>query len=214
MKKYLEPVQSKIQNPKSQIPNPQSQIPYPLSVWDCCAGSGGKSILAYDTFPKMKLTVTDVRPSIIHNLRKRFQNAGINHYRANVIDITSTVGKAPPLRNGADFDLIICDAPCTGSGTWSRTPEQLFFFTENKIDDYAVLQRKMVSNVIPFLKAGGYFLYITCSVFRKENEEIVAFIKSKFHLQLVKMELLKGYNKKADTMFAALFSSDAIAQPV
>jgi 16S rRNA (cytosine967-C5)-methyltransferase len=54
------------------------------------------------------------------------------------------------------------------------------------------------------LEPGGYLLYITCSVFRKENEAIVDFIKEKFHLQLVKMELLKGYDKKADTLFAAL----------
>ncbi|HYK47514.1 MAG TPA: methyltransferase domain-containing protein, partial [Parafilimonas sp.] len=206
IKKYLEPVRSPILNPQSEIPNP-------LSVWDCCAGSGGKSILSYDTFPNIELTATDIRPSIIHNLRKRFQNAGINHYRANVIDITNTVGNVPALKIAKGFDLIICDAPCTGSGTWSRTPEQLFFFTENKIDDYATLQRSIVSNAIPLLKGGGYFLYITCSVFKKENEEIIAFIKSKFHLQLVKMELLKGYTKKADSMFAGLFSSDTIAQP-
>jgi 16S rRNA (cytosine967-C5)-methyltransferase len=131
-----------------------------------------------------------------------------------VIDITNAVRKPLLLASAAGFDLVICDAPCTGSGTWSRTPEQLFFFTANKIDKYAALQRKIVSNAIPFLKAGGYFLYITCSVFKKENEEVAGFIKSEFHLQLVKMELLKGYNKKADTMFVALFSSDTIAQPV
>jgi 16S rRNA (cytosine967-C5)-methyltransferase len=54
------------------------------------------------------------------------------------------------------------------------------------------------------LEPGGYLLYITCSVFKKENEEAVNFVKEKFHLQLVKMELQKGYDKKADTMFAAL----------
>ena len=54
------------------------------------------------------------------------------------------------------------------------------------------------------LNNNGYFLYITCSVFKKENEAIVDFIKQQFHLELIKMELLKGYDKKADTMFAAL----------
>jgi 16S rRNA (cytosine967-C5)-methyltransferase len=102
-------------------------------------------------------------------------------------------------------NLIICDAPCTGSGTWSRTPEQLYFFDEKRIERYAGLQKKIVSNVILHLKENGCFVYITCSVFKKENDEIVEFVERQFNLELIKMELLKGYDKKADTMFAALF---------
>ena len=67
-----------------------------------------------------------------------------------------------------------------------------------------MLQKKIVSNLIPHLLPGGYLLYITCSVFSKENEEVIELIKEKFHLELVKMEILEGYNQKADTMFAAL----------
>ena len=66
------------------------------------------------------------------------------------------------------------------------------------------MQKKIVATAITQLEPGGYFLYITCSVFKKENEEAVDFIKNEYKLQLVKMELLKGYDKKADTMFAAL----------
>jgi 16S rRNA (cytosine967-C5)-methyltransferase len=47
-------------------------------------------------------------------------------------------------------------------------------------------------------------LYITCSVFKKENEEVVELIKKQFDLKVEKMELIKGYDKKADTLFAAL----------
>jgi 16S rRNA (cytosine967-C5)-methyltransferase len=104
----------------------------------------------------------------------------------------------------SNFDLIICDAPCTGSGTWSRTPEQLYYFREKKIDEYSSLQKKIVSNVIPHLANGGYLCYITCSVFKKENEIVVDFIQEKFNLEIIRIEVLKGYDKKADTMFAAL----------
>ncbi len=195
---------------KSSILNLQSKI----SIWDCCAGSGGKSILAYDVFvSNIELTVTDIRSSIIQNLQKRFREAGIKNYHAFAADITSSQSSANNILTEScgqhptsNYSLIICDAPCTGSGTWSRTPEQLYFFNHNKIADHASLQKKIVSNVIPLLEQGGYFLYITCSVFKKENEEMVHFIQKKFHLQLVKMELLKGYNLKADTMFAALFT--------
>ena len=70
---------------------------------------------------------------------------------------------------------------------------------------YVAMQQQIVNNVIPQLKQGGTFIYITCSVFKKENEDIVNFIKEKFHLQLLQMELLKGYDKKADSMFVAVF---------
>ena len=102
------------------------------------------------------------------------------------------------------FSIILADLPCTGSGTWSRTPEQLFYFDPQKIREYATLQRKILSNVIDQLEPGGHLLYITCSVFKKENEEQVDFMKEKFLLQEEKSELIKGYDKKADTMFAAL----------
>jgi 16S rRNA (cytosine967-C5)-methyltransferase len=55
------------------------------------------------------------------------------------------------------------------------------------------------------LKKNGWLLYITCSVFKKENEDVVEFTRSNSGLELIEMELLKGYEEKADTMFAALF---------
>ena len=107
----------------------------------------------------------------------------------------------------SQFQFILCDVPCTGSGTWSRTPEQLYFFNEKKIKKYAAIQKQIVSNVMPQLRPGGTFIYITCSVFKKENEEVVGFIKEKFHMTLKQMELLKGYDKKADSMFVAVMTN-------
>jgi 16S rRNA (cytosine967-C5)-methyltransferase len=173
-----------------------------ISVWDCCAASGGKSILAFDKLGgKMQLTVSDIRENILSNLKKRFAAAGIKHYQSLVTDLSSAGCKLPT----GNCQLIICDAPCTGSGTWSRTPEQLFFFKEKMIVAYAAKQQQIVSNIIPHLQAGGVFIYITCSVFKKENEGMVNYVKEKFHLQLLQMELLKGYDKKADSMFVAVF---------
>ena len=173
----------------------------PLSVWDCCAASGGKSIMAKDILGDIDLTVSDIRESILINLKQRFKEAGIKNYRSFMADLALDSSEIRNLKS----DIIIADAPCTGSGTWSRTPEQLYYFNRNEIDRYSFLQKKIVSNAIPHLLAGGYFLYITCSVFTKENEEVVEFIKKNFQLNLIKMEILKGYDKKADTMFAALF---------
>jgi 16S rRNA (cytosine967-C5)-methyltransferase len=97
-------------------------------VWDCCAASGGKSLMLYDIDPDIELTVSDIRESVLFNLKKRFAKAGLKNYKSFVIDLANSNLK-PQISN---FELIICDAPCTGSGTWSRTPEQLYFFDERK----------------------------------------------------------------------------------
>lgn len=171
-------------------------------VWDCCAASGGKSILAYDKLPQVMITVSDVRSSIIHNLKNRFRDGGINHYYSFVADVS-----APGYFYDEHFDLVICDVPCSGSGTWGRTPEQLVTFTENKIEHYASLQKSIVLNASKSVGKGGYLLYATCSVFEKENEEAVAYIQANTHLELVGAQYHKGYDRKADTLFSALFRS-------
>jgi 16S rRNA (cytosine967-C5)-methyltransferase len=180
------------------IKNQVSAIRHPVSVWDCCAASGGKSILAYDILNgEIELTVSDIRESILSNLKSRFETAGIKNYQSFVADLSQQYSIL-----NQPYSIIICDAPCTGSGTWSRTPEQLYYLKRKTIDVYVAMQQQIVSNVIPHLQPGGLFIYITCSVFKNENEDMVNFIKQKFHLQ---MELLKGYDKKADSMFAAVF---------
>jgi len=170
-----------------------------VTIWDCCAASGGKSILAADTLGNVQLTVSDIRASIISNLEKRFSAAGITNYSSLVADISL----APKTLHPKPFNLVICDAPCSGSGTWGRTPEQLYFFTEDKIAAFARLQQKIITNALPYVKEGGWFLYITCSVFAQENEAAVSYILQQGYA-LVKKEILAGYGQQADTMFAAL----------
>lgn len=172
-----------------------------LSAWDCCAASGGKSILFYDRYPHSHITVSDVRKSILINLQKRFRRAGIKSYDHFVTDVS-----AQNFSINKKFDVVICDAPCSGSGTWSRTPEQLSFFKKEKIDHYANLQKRIALNAGKTVKQNGFFLYITCSAFKKENEEVVGFIQKNLPLQLNEMCYLKGYDKKGDTLFVALFS--------
>lgn len=180
-----------------------------LKVWDCCAASGGKSILAYDINPTIKLTVSDIRESILHNLRARFETAGISTYDSFTLDLIQNQSEV----QNAPFDVIIADVPCTGSGTWGRTPEQLFYFDESKIDEYASLQRTIVSNAIPHLKSGGFLVYITCSVFKKENEDNVRFIASKFGLEEIKSEVITGYHEKADSMFVSVLRKKSDSDP-
>ena len=170
-----------------------------LSAWDCCAASGGKSILLWDHFHHVQLTVSDIRKSILINLQNRFIRAGIYKYHWFVADISD-----PEFEQKKQYDLILCDAPCTGSGTWSRTPEQLYFFKEEKINQYNSLQKSIAAKAVKSLKKEGYFLYITCSVFKEENEEVVQYLQDNCNLQLQNMEYIIGYENSADTLFSAL----------
>lgn len=177
-----------------------------IAAWDCCAASGGKSILLADKCRgRLKLTVSDIRSSVLANLKKRMETAGIRPYRVLQTDLDT---ENPELPAGM-FDLIICDAPCTGSGTWARTPEQLFFFDTALLADYSRRQQRIAAHALTKLKKGGLFFYITCSVFKSENEIVVNHLKEKFHLQVLQMELLKGYDQRADNMFVAVLTSAA-----
>ncbi len=169
--------------------------------WDCCAASGGKSLLLMDQEPRVKLTVSDLRSSILHNLHERFETAGIRNYESRMLDLTQPV--SPATFAHGEFDGIILDAPCSGSGTWGRTPENLYFFDREKIARFHALQKNIARHVIPLLRPGGVLIYITCSVFKQENEAVVEHLCKKEGLQWQEGGVIPGYTEGADTMFAA-----------
>jgi 16S rRNA (cytosine967-C5)-methyltransferase len=171
-----------------------------LKVWDCCAASGGKSILAFDKLGAIDLTLSDIREGILHNLKMRMQEAQISGYNYKKIDLTN----AKSLSNIEDFDLIIADVPCSGSGTWSRTPERLLNFVESEIAQYTKLQKTITENIQTKLKPGAFLLYITCSVYQQENSQIVNNLITNSGLVLIQSENYTGYQFNSDTMYAAL----------
>ena len=171
-----------------------------LTLWDCCAASGGKSILAYDKLEKFSLIVSDVRHSMLAQLKKRFAEAGLHHYQSLQVDLEKEI---PRSLVGA-IDLLIADVPCSGSGTWGRTPEQLQLFAPDQIFGYAKKQQRILNNAIRSLRSGGYLLYITCSIFKEENEDQLAWLCQEKGMRLLQSSLYVGTEKKADTLYAAL----------
>jgi 16S rRNA (cytosine967-C5)-methyltransferase len=169
--------------------------------WDCCAASGGKSLLLYALEPSVHILASDNRASSLLNLEARFKQAGITQFRRREIDLLAEINSIEK----DSMDGILLDAPCTGSGTWSRTPEMLSQFNESQLEKFIYLQRTIAENAVQFLKPGCPLVYITCSVFKEENEEAVAYFLANLPLKLEKMELIKGYESKADTMFVARF---------
>lgn len=172
--------------------------------WDACAASGGKSLLLHELEPNIKLVVSDIRESILANLDERFHNAGLFKFQKKLLNLTKNVD---PELHDYTFDGIILDAPCSGSGTWGRTPEMISQFEPQKLKFFQNLQQSIATNVVKYLKPGKPLIYITCSVFKAENEEAVDFMVKELGMKVEEQAVLKGYGNKADTMFVARLSS-------
>ncbi|WP_437919756.1 RsmB/NOP family class I SAM-dependent RNA methyltransferase [Sphingobacterium sp. LRF_L2] len=170
------------------------------SWWDACAASGGKSLLLLEKNVQVNLFVSDIRLSILRNLDERFEKAGVKTpYRKKVLDLSQDISH---IMKGETFDGIIVDAPCSGSGTWGRTPEMIQQFKSQQISVFSALQKKIVSTVLPFLNPKGQLIYITCSVFKEENEELVHFLETQHGLVKESGGFIEGYKRKSDSMYA------------
>lgn len=174
-----------------------------MLTWDVCSGAGGKTLLFKDMFPSITLYATDVRESILHNLRMRVKNAGLKGVETICVN-TAEAGGLEQKMPGKYFDFIICDVPCSGSGTWARTPEQFYFFDEAAIGDFSMLQLSIAANAAERLKPGGILCYITCSVFSQENELVAEQLAESKGLRLKHHQIINGIPYKADCMYIAM----------
>ena len=191
-----------IQDKSSQATQMYMQPKHNEYWWDCCAASGGKSLLLKELEPDAYLMCSDNRESILSNLDERFKRANISKYKRRLIDLTKEI-QSFELET---FDGIILDAPCTGSGTWARTPERIVQVDEQNVRYFSNLQTQICLNAIQFLKKGKELIYITCSAFALENEYVLEQVNAKFPINIKSMQYLKGYGEKADTMFVAVLS--------
>lgn len=176
-----------------------------INIWDACAGSGGKSIMAVDAYDHVNLYVSDIREDILEELKRRFHNASINPTATFCTDLQHSLSRQVVAAHlpAVGVDLVIADVPCTGSGTWGRNPEWLKGFDVSLIDAYHERQVNIVSNLLPHIKNGGYLLYITCSVFIQENEKVASYLESVSALSLIKKGIIN--QQGGDYLFAALF---------
>lgn len=133
-----------------------------LRVLDYCAGGGGKS-LAMAGLAKLQMDASDIEVSRMVDIAHRASRAGC----------AIRVVPQPDLADQTPYDLVLVDAPCTGSGTWRRTPEAKVRLTQEKLDNYCVTQRRIMSEAAELVAAGGALVYATCSVLDQENQAAV-----------------------------------------
>jgi 16S rRNA (cytosine967-C5)-methyltransferase len=138
----------------------------PLRWLDACAGAGGKTLqLARLLGPSARVDATDIRPAALNELRARATRAGLRNIRTL------------PHLNSADlgnYDGVLVDAPCTGSGTWRRSPHLMACTTLADLDEAAALQGRLLADFARYVRPGGLLVYATCSVFRRENRAVTA----------------------------------------
>jgi 16S rRNA (cytosine967-C5)-methyltransferase len=84
------------------------------------------------------------------------------------------VGDALALTPSEKPSVVLLDAPCTGSGTWNRKPESKWRLSWEKLDKIRALQRSLLKRALTLVETGGIIIYVTCSLLRQENENIVA----------------------------------------
>jgi 16S rRNA (cytosine967-C5)-methyltransferase len=157
-----------IQDLGSQLVLATAPIP-PGGHWlDACAGAGGKSLqLARLLGDTGHVDATDIRPEILEELRDRAQ-------RARLTNIRITTNPGP------DYDGVLVDAPCSGSGTWRRQPHLKWCVKPGSIASFAKTQLEILTAQSARVKPGGLLIYATCSLSRHENHDVVAaFLKAK-----------------------------------
>ena len=138
-----------------------------LRVLDYCAGGGGKA-LAIAAQADVDLTAHDAAPDRMRDLPERAARAGVR--------IRTCATKDLPRR--APFDLVLCDVPCSGSGSWRRAPDGKWALTPERLAELCRIQASIFDDVDGLVSQDGVLAYATCSVLREENEDQVeSFLK-------------------------------------
>ncbi len=140
-------------------------------VLDLCAGAGGKSLaLSALMENRGQIYATDTDGRRLMQSHARIERAGVRN-----LQLRAPRGGADVLADlDARCDLVVVDAPCTGSGTWRRNPDAKWRIRPGALEQRIVEQDEVLAEATRFVKPGGRMLYVTCSVLREENEDRLA----------------------------------------
>ncbi len=142
-----------------------------MQVLDLCAGAGGKTLaLAGVMNNHGQIYATDTDGRRLAPIFDRLARSG-----ARNVQVRAPRGAADVLSDLARrCDLVLIDAPCTGSGAWRRNPDAKWRIRPGALEQRMKDQDETLENAFRFVKPGGRIVYVTCSVLRPENEDRVA----------------------------------------
>jgi 16S rRNA (cytosine967-C5)-methyltransferase len=177
-------------------------------VIDLCAGAGGKTLaLAAMMQGKGRLIATDRDKRQLAPIHERLARAGVHN-----AEVRSPKGTADPLADiKASADLVVIDAPCTGTGTWRRNPDAKWRMRPGALEIRIKDQAEVLDRAMPLVKPGGRIAYVTCSVLAEENsKQIRSFVgrHSDFAVVPPKETASVLWDKADDFVAAALASPE------
>ncbi len=149
----------------------QTMDPQPgETIWDVCAGGGGKSLLLAAMMEnKGRIVATDLRSYKLEELKKRAKRAGVFNVFPAELD---RMGELKLAMRG--FDRILVDSPCSGTGTLGRNPDAKWKITPAWFEALPKEQLSILEKALPYLAKHGKLYYATCSVEAAENENVAA----------------------------------------
>ncbi|MBX9712001.1 MAG: RsmB/NOP family class I SAM-dependent RNA methyltransferase [Xanthobacteraceae bacterium] len=175
-------------------------------VIDMCAGAGGKTLaLAAMMQGKGRLIATDHDKRQLAPIHERLSRAGVHN-----ADVRTPKGPDDTLNDiHASADLVVIDAPCTGTGTWRRNPDAKWRMRPGALEVRIKDQIAVLERAAPLVKAGGRVAYITCSVLPQENNEQVSrfMIRNPEFTVVPPSEVVSVLWDKADDFTAATLQS-------
>jgi 16S rRNA (cytosine967-C5)-methyltransferase len=171
-------------------------LPLPDSglVLDYCAGGGGKA-LAMAAQTRATILAYDAAPRRMADLPARAARAGV---RIATVTREDVADRAP-------FDLILCDAPCSGSGTWARNPDAKWSMDQPGLDALCAVQDGILDEVVPLVAPGGALAYATCSILDAENRAQASAFLERHKMFTLERELAHTPADGADGMYLAVF---------
>ena len=169
-----------VQDEGSQIVAELAGAEAGMQVLDYCAGAGGKTLaLSAAMDNRGQIFAHDAEKQRLAPIFDRLRRAGARNVQA----VADTGGLATL---AGQMDLVLVDAPCTGSGTWRRRPDAKWRLTERQLDVRLREQAEILEKASAFVKPGGRLTYITCSIFPRENQrQVEAFLASNTDFSLV-----------------------------
>ncbi|MER9326625.1 RsmB/NOP family class I SAM-dependent RNA methyltransferase [Mesorhizobium sp. M0488] len=159
-----------VQDEGSQIAAALAGAEAGMQVLDFCAGAGGKTLaLSAAMDNRGQVFAHDAEKARLAPIFDRIRRSE----NRNVQVVTKPAELAPL---GNHMDIVLVDAPCTGSGTWRRRPDAKWRLTQRQLDARKGEQSAILDAAQAYVKPGGLLVYVTCSVFDEENgEQIAAF---------------------------------------
>ena len=137
-------------------------------ILDMCSGRGVKSAQILQECPSAKIECWEISEARSNSARHELERLGVIS-RANL-----RAGNALILEPEISPSFVVLDAPCSGSGTWNRKPESKWRLDWKKFDATVSTQKRLLHRAVSLCESGGYILYITCSLLKQENENVVA----------------------------------------